>query len=72
MFNTRHAHLKCKNTFILIYWLKGQSEGKEIKVRKGEKTGRKGLTYEDFKEIIIHLISMFFTIYIYIYIYIYI
>jgi len=41
-------------------------------VRKGEKTGRKGLTYEDFKEIIIHLISMFFTIYIYIYIYIYI
>jgi len=41
-------------------------------VRKGKKRGRKGLTYEDIKEIIIHLISIVFTIYTYINIHTYI
>ena len=40
-----------------------------MKVQKGKKTGRKGLTCEDIKEIIIHIISMIFY-YIYIYTYI--
>jgi len=59
MFNTRHSHLKCKKCN-LMYWLNGRDVAKEMKLRKGKKTGRKGLTYEDIKEIIIHLISIVF------------
>jgi hypothetical protein len=42
-----------------------------MKVRKGKRKGEKCLTYEDIKELIIHLISMAFLLYImYIFIYV--